>query len=383
MAWMQIPEALTKLPRLLFRGRFSFTCEGVLHVAERLSFRRRMNLIKSGIDLMFQLDQVYALPPIVIIESTNICNLRCPLCPSGEGSMERKRGLMSFETFQKILDELGDVLIFAYLHCWGEPFINKEMPRMIEACKDRNIQTMLSTNGQFLQTLDEALKVVDAGLTTMIIALDGSTQEIYQVFRKGGDVEKVKRCAALIEEAKALRGSKLPYTNLRVVVTRHTQDDLHNVEKLAHDIGVNMFSYKDVDPQALPERVEDYRPTFGSVFPFGDNSSSRRRRMLIPCIYPLRQPTIFWDGTVVGCEYDYDLEKPLGKVGEQSFAKIWNSPQASDLRRGLREEGLGGRSCPRLCPYQFQSPNGTLFKVKELRPLYNSSGPTSEVNKYL
>jgi MoaA/NifB/PqqE/SkfB family radical SAM enzyme len=143
------------------------------HVAERLSFRQRMNLIKCGIDILLQLDRARGLPPTLIIETTNVCNLDCPLCPSGEGSMDRPRGLMSFDTFQEILDALGEVLIFVYLHCWGEPFLNKEMARMIEACTDRNILTLCSTNGHYLQTLDDALKVVDAGLTKMIIAMDG------------------------------------------------------------------------------------------------------------------------------------------------------------------------------------------------------------------
>jgi MoaA/NifB/PqqE/SkfB family radical SAM enzyme len=237
---------------------------------------------------------------------------------------------------------------------------------MIEACTDRNILTLCSTNGHYLQTLDDALKVVDAGLTKMIIAMDGSTQEIYQAYRKRGDIEKVKRCAALIEEAKSLRGSRLPYTNLRVVVTRHTEEDLHEIKKLAKELGVNMFSYKDVDPQGFPEKVEEYRPSYGSLFPFGDNIFKRRRRTLLSCIFPLRQPTIFWDGTVVGCEYDYDLESPWGKIGEKSFTQIWNNPKALDLRSALRE-GPGNVLCPRLCPYQHRAPFGTEFWCKELR----------------
>ncbi|MDD2229768.1 MAG: aldehyde ferredoxin oxidoreductase, partial [Candidatus Cloacimonetes bacterium] len=31
-------------------------------------------------------------PPAVMIEPSNICNLQCPLCPSGNGTLSRQRG---------------------------------------------------------------------------------------------------------------------------------------------------------------------------------------------------------------------------------------------------------------------------------------------------
>ena len=52
--------------------------------------------------------------------------------------------------------------------------------------------------------------MVDAGLTGLVVAIDGSTQDIYGVYRKSGSVDKVKRCAELIEKAKALRGAAFP-----------------------------------------------------------------------------------------------------------------------------------------------------------------------------
>jgi radical SAM protein with 4Fe4S-binding SPASM domain len=359
MAWMKTHEAIAKLPELMMRRRFSYSYNNVPIVVERLSLRQMLNLLTLGLDTIIQSNHVSALPPTIQIEPTNICNLRCPLCPSGRRSMKRDRGFMTMQTFQRILEELGDVLLFVPLYGWGEPFLNKELPHMIEACTKRNITTITSTNGHGLRSLDEALKVVDAGLSALIIAIDGSTQEIYGKYRIGGDVEKVKRCVSLIEQAKAIRGSAYPYTNLRVVVTRHNEDDLSNIDTLARELGVNMFSYKSVCAPAGNEEFADYEPTKRELRRFKHPGSDIHNKPSVRCPYPFRSPTIYWDGTVVGCEFDNDLQKPWGKIGEQPFEKIWNCSEAIELRRAIRSDRNRPGICQD-CPYRDRALSGAV-----------------------
>jgi len=368
MAWTKASEALTKLPAILFHSRFTFSYDGIPIFAEDLSSRQKANLFKLGLSSLLRKDRILGLPAVIQIEPTNICNLKCPLCPSTEKTDSRTHGFMSYAVFQQILGEVGDILIAAYLYSWGEPFLNKDIFRMIEDCTSRNIRTLIPTNGQCLQTREQALAVVDSGLSAIIIAIDGSTQEIYQAYRKGGDVEKVKRCAALIEEAKAERKSPFPYTCLRTVVTRDNQDDLPNIEQLARDLGVNMFSTKTVGCKTWDESFRDFEPTREGLRRFEYEGRERRDRSPIECIFPFRQPTIKWDGTVIGCEFDYDLESPWGTIGKQKFAEIWNGPQARDLRRRIHR-GKKGAFCERHCPYQDRIQDGSAIQNLELHPL--------------
>jgi radical SAM protein with 4Fe4S-binding SPASM domain len=368
MGWMRTSEALTKLPELILGGSLFFNFDGLPMSAENLPFKKRMNLIKVGIDKLLRSNRAHGLPPIIHIETTNICNLKCPLCPTGSNSLNRPKGVMSMQTFMRVLDELQDALISVYLFCFGEPFINKHMPQMIEECTARNILTLTSTNGHFVQTLDEALRVVDAGLTSMIIAIDGSTQEIYSSYRKGGDLERVKRCTALIEEAKARRGSKFPYTAVRCVVTHENVDDLPDLERLACDLGVNMFTYKSLGCLVNSESFKDYEPKVKNMRRFEYAVDTGKKGRFSKCLFPFRQPIVFWDGTVVGCEYDHDLEMSFGKVGEQSFADLWNSPNALKLRRSIKRIHERAVFCSR-CPYEGRVQDGTALFCKELRPL--------------
>jgi radical SAM protein with 4Fe4S-binding SPASM domain len=265
---------------------------------------------------------------------------------------------MALETFQKILDDLGDVLIAMYLFCFGEPFMNKDLLKMIEECTARNILTLTSTNGHCLQTLEEALRVVDAGLTTLIIAIDGSTQDIYQRYRQGGDIEKVKRCTSLIEEAKAHLGSRFPYTAIRCVVTRENEEDIPALEKLASNLGVNMFTYKSVGCLTHSDEFKDYEPSEKSMRRFEYSGSSVKSRRLTQCPFPFRQPIVFWDGTVVGCEYDHNLDMAFGNIGERNFVDIWNSPKALKLCHSIRKENYQPSFCFH-CPYHNSFKSGT------------------------
>jgi len=368
MAWMKNYEALLKLPEILIRSRLAFTYDGIPLVARRLSVKQKTNLLKLGLSSLLGSNRMLGMPAIIQIEPADICNLKCPLCPASEEAADQRRGYMTYETFQIILEELGDVLLAAYLYSWGEPFLNKDINRMIRACTDRNILTLIPTNGQCLQTLDEALAVVDSGLSAIVIATDGSTQEIYQVYRKGGDLEKVKNCASLIEEAKSKRNSPFPYTCMRTVITRDNQDDLPNIEQLARELGVNMFATKTVGCKTHYELYRDYEPTEESLRRFAYNGETRADKPPIRCIYPFRQPTIKQDGTVIGCEFDYKLESPWGKIAEQKFSDIWNSPQARALRHSVRH-GLKGTFCEKNCPYQDRVLDSCSISCKEFHPL--------------
>jgi len=368
MAWMKASEALAKLPEVVLHGRFLFSYDGIPIFAENLSSKQKANILKLGLSTLLRKDRIFGLPAVIQIEPTNVCNMKCPLCPAAEEAGDRMNGFMSYEMFQRILGELGDVLIAAYLYSWGEPFLNRDIFRMIAACTARNIRTLIPTNGQFLQNREEAAALVDSGLSAIIIALDGSTQEIYETYRKGGNVEKVKRCAALIEEAKSLRNSQFPYTCLRTVVTRDNQDDLPSLERLSRDLGVNMFSTKTVGCKILDEAFRDFEPTRESLRRFVYEGGERIDKPSIKCIFPFRQPTIKWDGTVVGCEFDLDLENPFGRLDEQDFTEIWNFPQARALRRRIRK-GIRGGFCEKHCPYQDRVQDGSAIQNLELRPL--------------
>jgi len=58
-------------------------------------------------------------PDRVYIESTNHCNLKCIMCPTGLGVIRRPKGYMAMDLYRRVVDELGPLVDSAVLHSWA------------------------------------------------------------------------------------------------------------------------------------------------------------------------------------------------------------------------------------------------------------------------
>ena len=63
-------------------------------------------LAQKFLHIVFKIDILPPLPIQVNIEVSSICNLRCPVCPTGAGTLKRAKPLMSYEDLKKIIDEI-------------------------------------------------------------------------------------------------------------------------------------------------------------------------------------------------------------------------------------------------------------------------------------
>jgi len=64
-------------------------------------------------------------PLFLMVEPTNVCNLRCPACPTGSGKLNRPKRMMRFEEYKRIIDQVKNKVIGIALWNYGEPFLNK------------------------------------------------------------------------------------------------------------------------------------------------------------------------------------------------------------------------------------------------------------------
>ncbi|MGE4552061.1 MAG: radical SAM/SPASM domain-containing protein [Desulfovibrionaceae bacterium] len=81
---------------------------------------------------------------MVLIEPTSICNLACPLCPTGTGTLERKNKFIPLEMFDKILSLTEPAAEGYILNLFGEPTFHPHFPELLQ--KTSRLPTWLSTN---------------------------------------------------------------------------------------------------------------------------------------------------------------------------------------------------------------------------------------------
>ena len=86
-------RGLSRTPQLLWevlvRGRYSFIYDCIPLTVSVMSSAKRLNLVRAGRNLLHRRLDPWSWPLQMQFEWTNYCNLRCPVCPVGAGSLSR------------------------------------------------------------------------------------------------------------------------------------------------------------------------------------------------------------------------------------------------------------------------------------------------------
>ncbi len=288
----------------------------------------------------------WGLPLSIAIEPTTSCNLRCPECPSGLRAFTRPTGMLDENFYRSVIDELYRDTMYLIFYFQGEPYLHPSFTGLVKYASSKNIYSATSTNAHFLDN-DNARKTVESGLDRLIISIDGTTQETYEQYRKGGRLAKVIEGAENIVRWKKKLNSKKPYTVFQFLVVRHNEHETEEVKILAKNIGVDTVAFKTAqvydyengnDLIPLNEKYSRYKKN-------GDGRFHIKNELLNHCWKMWHSCVITWDGKVVPCCFDKDASHQLGDVNKNSFSEIWNSKPYNSFRASL----LKSRSSIDIC----------------------------------
>jgi len=154
-------------------------------------------LYDKEINMNEEIERMKQFPSCVQIESTNICNSRCVMCPVWTDKMTRKREHMTWEVFKKAVDDcFGKRIDEVHLHQNGEPLligIPTLCDRIEYAKRNLNPQGTkvgFYTNGALMSDLaTEAILREQPDF--IIFSFDGGIKEDYEKVRVGLCFEEV------------------------------------------------------------------------------------------------------------------------------------------------------------------------------------------------
>lgn len=282
---------------------------------------------------------VLGYPFMMMIEPTNICNLRCPLCITGSKLMTRENGMMDVRLFQKLIDEVSPYVMHLTLWSQGEPFVNRDFCKMVAYASSKGMKTVTSTNGHFLK--ENADDIVRSGLGTLIIAMDGVSQETYEKYRVNGKFNKVYDGLQAVAAAKRTHGSQTPEIELQFIVMKHNEHEIDDVRTLATECGVQVVSFKTAQVYTA-EQAREFLPSTQRFrrYEFDEHGEVKTRiseRNF--CRWVMLCPVLNWDGTVSPCCFDKNADYPLGNVfRDGGLKRIWKGPPYRDFRKRILSE---------------------------------------------
>ena len=308
-----------------------------------LTPRRAVNIIKSTssfvLSALTQRSIVWGLPPVLTIEPANICNLRCPLCTTGSGEMKRVKGNMTLDTFRSVMDKFGKDIFFLLIYHQGEPYINPHFLDFVRLAKENNIYVTTSTNGHYFS--DENIDAtIESGLDSMIVSVDGITQESYAKYRVRGKLDKVLDGTKKLMTRKRELGGRTPNVALQFLVMKQNEHEIPQIKKLAKELGVDRLLIKNIEVHSI-EEANEWLPEDKAYrrYDFDGDQLTVKGVDKKSCTRPWLSTLVNWDGEVVPCCFDKNGNYPMGNiVDENQLEDIWRGKRFSDFRNSLLQD---------------------------------------------
>ncbi len=305
------------------------------------SWKKLFNVLRIEIQLRVGRRKVWGMPFEWEIDTTNICQLKCPLCHTGLGTIHRDKGTMHYDTYTKTIDQIKDYCVWLSLYSWGEPFLNRRIHEFVAYAHQNKIATIISTNLNKPLTEEMAENIIKSGLDVMIVSLDGVTQEVYEQYRVGGILQRVLDNVKLLVEKRRELGYTTPHMEWQFIVMRQNEHEMAEAKQMAADMGVDSVIFKNVDfPHGMEDKEEAQR-----WLPIERTEFLREQPFFKPykedglrCWRLWRSAVVNWDGGFAPCCYLTDKAEDFGDVSTHSVKEIWNGEDYTTAR-GMFKEG--------------------------------------------
>jgi len=272
-----------------------------------------------------RLEDAVGFPRVVLIDTVSYCNLRCSMCV--HQTMTRKRGVMPWGLFTKIVDEIADTdpTVRVWMVFFGEALILKRTKPsifdMIAYAKGKGLSDVVLNSNMNLLDAVSAGKLIKSGLDAIYIGIDAFRPETYAKLRIGGSYERVVAQTRRLLEMRGEMGSTTPDVYVQFVEMDINRDEKEDFISYWSALGANVK----IRPKV----------SWGGMIEAPNLVLGREDRW--PCYWAMRTMSITDRGLAVTCAVDLDARYVAGDLNESSISEIWNGP-LKKLRR-LHLEG--------------------------------------------
>jgi MoaA/NifB/PqqE/SkfB family radical SAM enzyme len=248
----------------------------------------------------------------------------------GQRRIISRNNLMTFDNYGAMIEPLKDYLFQVFLYNWGEPFLNKDIYRIIQFNTSHNISTVVSSN---LNIPIDSDKIIECGLDHLVVACDGITQDVYEKYRVGGKIDLVLENLKNIIKTKRSKGARLPYIEWQCLVTKWNEHQLNSIKKMALGLGVDEVRFCNLNFYSAVDREKEERnwlPHNPDYRMFSLDALPVRKDIRRPCFWLWRTATINVDGGIAPCCL-FDCSD-WGNAFKDPFIYVWNNELYTEAR---------------------------------------------------
>lgn len=334
---------------------------------EQLTIRKALNMAVSGAQYFFKHEHAYAIPPVVKIDISPMCNLSCTVCvhadPNGDPALEKQhfdpKHRMSVEQYRKIINQIRGRAAAVSLYYVGDPLVHPDLDEMCSIARDAGLNVHISTNFSFSLNDARIRRMVRSGLTHLSVCVDGLSQAKYERTRVGGRIDKVLHNLRRVVQYRNEEGRTYPKVEVQYIKFQHNVDEVEPARKMLEDMGIDQFTDFWGDLGNYVEHDPEYVEVLGP-----------HKKGHVPlCYWPHNSMVIKYNGDVIPCcsfrighQYSTTNDARIfGNVFQTSVAEVWNNEKFRQARRMvsnpeivLKEPHLKEHFCY-ACPALFQT----------------------------
>lgn len=279
-----------------------------------LAYRKNFSRAESG--------ERPEIPLHLDVDVTTACNFHCPMCPAGSTRHNfpgfQKGLFLDRRLYQKALAEGASFgLPSIRLGMTGEPLLIPDMAGWVAEAKEAGVLDIsLITNGRLL-TYEMSQRLIEAGLTRLMISVDAASAATYEKVRPGGSWSVLLQNLESFKMARDRAGTVFPLLRLSFVEMAVNQGDRARFEKIFGHLA-DYFAFQ-----------RYHNILGGAETNFSPAEAGRGQGGF--CSEPFTRLALHADGGLFPCCSDFGRRKPLGNLKTGGLLATWLSKEAQSV----------------------------------------------------
>ena len=250
-----------------------------------------------------------------------MCTVHCLYC-----TQPKEEIFYPFDLYKQLVNNLKKYLFVVSLYEIGEPLENKDVIKYIRYANKNNIGTIISTNLSIQKEDTFWKEFVISGLDKLVVAIDGITDEIYNRYRRNGNLQLVfSNLKKIIHYKKVLRS--VMRIEWQMIDFEWNKTEQLPAKRLSNQLGCDEF-------RIIPN---GYRKRFWS-----DSDYVRKKN----CMHPYFTFLVNAYNKVRPCPVVYSVDVTIGDLNTENFDEIWNG---SEIRRIRSKKKIKYRNGCKTC----------------------------------
>lgn len=250
---------------------------------------------------------------------------------------------MDFKEYKALIDRIERYARSLDLWHFGEPLLHSQIDEMIEYAAKKKISVRVSTNATLL---GGAVFLLQCGLDTIIVSLDGASRKSHEIYRKGSSFEEVMSAISEFCRKKRILKARRPRIVLQMLATAFNEGEKVKFIELAKELGVDRIRLKTLSLGSW--RTDEERiglagrwlPKDSKLTRYSWHGGKIALKSIDPCRWIRRNGVVLWNGDLTVCCYDFDGVHAFANVFERDYVAILKSDEMKSLRERMASRRL-------------------------------------------